>query len=70
MHTTFLYPDFCYIIHNSYDTATKYLAIRDYTCEVILPGYQYWLKQRIFPHDLLVANLLNPAATDIFIFTI
>ena len=33
--------------------ATKYSVIRTETCEVILPGWQCWSKQRIFLHGLV-----------------
>ena len=33
------YSTYSYIIHNSYDVATKYSIIRIVTCKVILPGW-------------------------------
>ena len=57
-----------YIIHNSYDIATKYSIISPEKCKVILPGWQYWEQQCIFPHDLLVAKILKTSTIESYIY--
>ena len=64
--TTQLKPKTQHMLHNPKNTGTKYLIIRTETCKVILPGWYFRSKQCIFPDDLLIANILSKAATELF----
>ena len=52
-----------YIIHNSYDIATKYSIISNEKYKVILPDWYC-----IFLHDRLVAKILKTSATESHIY--
>ena len=57
-----------YIIHNSYDVASKYSIISTEFYKVILPGWQCSQDQCILPHDLLVAKIQKTSATESYIY--
>ena len=57
-----------YIIHNSYEIATKNSIISTEKFKVILPGWQCLEEQCIFPHNLLVLKVLKTAATESYIY--
>ena len=45
-----LNPKIQHMLHYPKDTAIKYLMIRTESCKVVLPGWQFWSNQYMFPH--------------------